>query len=359
MKKILLLFLFIPSLAFAQKQGQSFLDSLLRELPQTRNDTNKVKMLDLISIKFTRINTDSGIRYGTLALELAEKLGWEKGIAISYRYIGAGYTDKSDYSKGMEYYFKALKINEILNDSNEIARNLSVIGSNYRYEQNYDKALEYGFRSLEVCYKSGNIKYLATQLGNIGTIYADMKNGPKSVEYNFKALVMLEQLNDSLGIARNLGNIGEFYTDHGDYRLGLQYLFVSQKFARSINFKRGMAFNIGNMGSCYLGLATDDSTLYKQVDSSVAPRKCKSLAVNSPGLLDSITQRDKAAYLKIATEYLEKSVLLAREINSADVFVRYSSKLSEVYSLTGRYKQALEIYIDYAKVKDSLITGQN
>jgi len=70
--------------------GQALIDSLLKELPRQKEDTNKVKLLNKLSSGYWKIKPDEGIRYGQKSLELATKLDWEKGIAVGYNALGVG-----------------------------------------------------------------------------------------------------------------------------------------------------------------------------------------------------------------------------------------------------------------------------
>ena len=63
MKKLFLLFIIgvcIEKQSQAQLQGQDRIDSLLRELPKAKEDTNKVKLLIDLSHTFYSINPGEG-----------------------------------------------------------------------------------------------------------------------------------------------------------------------------------------------------------------------------------------------------------------------------------------------------------
>src|SRR4030095_11493187 len=85
-------------IAMAQeKQGQARIDSLLKQLPNAREDTNKIKLLNDLSATYGYINSDEGIKAGEQALALSKKLNWEKGTAAAMNAIGLNYEGKSDY----------------------------------------------------------------------------------------------------------------------------------------------------------------------------------------------------------------------------------------------------------------------
>ena len=75
--KLLFILIFIllntPNL-FAQLQGQARIDSLLKELPKMKEDTNAVNLLSTLSWELYSTNSDKGIEFGLQGVELAKKL---------------------------------------------------------------------------------------------------------------------------------------------------------------------------------------------------------------------------------------------------------------------------------------------
>ncbi|MCX6146038.1 MAG: histidine kinase, partial [Candidatus Kapabacteria bacterium] len=112
---LILLILFLSSnIAFSQKQGKEFLDSMLLVLPKAKEDTNKVILLCDICYEYHANYPDLGIKYANEALVLSEKLKWQKGFGWSYGCLGNCYYVKSDYATSLSYYYKASKIWEQL-----------------------------------------------------------------------------------------------------------------------------------------------------------------------------------------------------------------------------------------------------
>lgn len=106
MARLLLLiisFLALNTSLYAQKRGQERIDSLLTELPKTKEDTNKVNILYGISMKYKSINVEEGIKYGEQCLALAKQLGWEKGEANGLYVLCLNNMEKGDYHKSMAF----------------------------------------------------------------------------------------------------------------------------------------------------------------------------------------------------------------------------------------------------------------
>src|ERR1700677_702081 len=107
MKQLLLiLFIFLPSVLSAQaKIGQPRIDSLLYELHSEshsdKEDTAKVAILHAICYAYYNIDPDKGIQYGKQGLELAEKLNFQKYIALINYHLGVNYCVKGSYPEAL------------------------------------------------------------------------------------------------------------------------------------------------------------------------------------------------------------------------------------------------------------------
>ncbi len=335
MKKSILLFTFllIPYLkAFTQIRGQPVIDSLLLVLPKSKEDTNKVNILSAISYNYPYINPDEGLKYGKQALELAEKLKWERGIAAASYSIGANYANRSEYAKALEFEYRALEIYEKLHDKPHQAmllRNIAIVHHN---SDNQEKALEYDMRSLKLYEELNNKEGIAALFGNIANVYYSMDNFEKVIEYDLKALHQYEAINNEPGIARMLGNIANFYAEQGNYAEAMVYYFNALRKEKALGNKNGVTRNMGNIGETYLDI-------YKS--KTVTKR-------------DSLIPSGKAANLKKALEYLKTTVENAKELKQTEYYLAFGEVLSEAYNLSGNPKEALKIYKEYIVVRDSV-----
>ena len=60
--------------ANAQQQGQPLIDSLLKELPKQKEDTNKVKLLDVLSNSYKGVDFGEMLKYARQQLDLSRNL---------------------------------------------------------------------------------------------------------------------------------------------------------------------------------------------------------------------------------------------------------------------------------------------
>jgi len=364
--------------SYSQKQGQAKIDSLLQELPKTKEDTNKVKLLNDLSYTYSNINTNEGVKYAQMGLVLAEKLGWKKGIPLANNALGNNYITKSDFSKALnyflialksdeelgdkyniandqgsisivyssqgnfpkslEYLFKALKCFEELGDKDGIANCLGNIGILYQFLSDYPRALEYTFKALKINEEINDKSGIAANSGNIGLTYDYLGNYPKALEYEFKALKKNEELGDKYGIESNLGNIGRTYTNQGNYPGALAYSFKSLKIAEDLQDKSRMAANLGNIGSCYLNIAKD--TTGKMIADTLIPK-------------------GKTANLLKAIDYFNRDIKISKETGDLNTLQDCLNYLSDALERLGNYKEALESHKQYMIYKDSVFNADN
>lgn len=66
---------------------EQLVDSLKRKLPELRGEEKATVLSDLCWYK-RRLNTDSAWLYGNLALQYAQKINFQKGVAQAYNDLG-------------------------------------------------------------------------------------------------------------------------------------------------------------------------------------------------------------------------------------------------------------------------------
>ena len=334
MKRILLLFYFlIPTVLFAQKQGEQLVDSLLKALPALPTDTFKVKVLYEISSGYRSFNASEGIKYGQQALEMSTNLEWQKGIAMSYGAIGSNYTGKSDYSKALENLFKALAINETIGNIKGQAVNQINIGVVYMKKGKNSTALSYYYKSKKLYEQLRDNNGVSLNLNNISIIYQEQKNYTKALECYNLALDIAKNENNRTQISTTLGNIGVVYFFQKDYKESLAAQFAALAISRELGNKSLMTDNMGNIGVSYRNIA-GETTLY----------------LNG----DSLIPKGKQANLKLSVDYFNKAIALGREIGYLDAIQEFYSGLSETYTLMGDKEKALESYKQHVSIKNSI-----
>ena len=141
MKKLLLIFILAPGINYTNAQTGNR-DSIIQLLQNDKEDTSRVLHLANLSFEYLESKPDTTLVLALQALDLANRIGFEKGKAISLNRIGNAYGSMGNYSKGLEVYLQALHINEKINNLDGKQRNLNNI-SIYRVYGSMTLTLKY------------------------------------------------------------------------------------------------------------------------------------------------------------------------------------------------------------------------
>lgn len=357
--------------AQSQKLEQHRIDSLLTQLQKVKEDTNKVNLLVDLCNSYSPINPDDGIKYGKQALSLAEKLNWKTGIANADVWLGYLYYQKSDNELLTKYSLKALELYTELDNKIGISKSLNELGIASYAIDDYPKALDFWLKSLKLRELYGSKKDIAGVLQNIGNVYFKIANYPKALEYYFKAIKYLEQTEENFLINISLNSIGYVYFELKDYTKALEYYNKSLAKSKLNGYKVNELESVGYLGQTYneikeysksLENLFNSLKLSKEIGDKFNYSWCQfilgevylSIAKDSNSTyLKTHFAGNRTAVLLKAKAYTDSSISLSKKLG-----IVYSDKeimrtLSEIQSLLGDYKGALESYELYSAFKDS------
>lgn len=339
---ILLILLLMVSCGelLAKLNGQMKIDSLLTELSEAEEDSNKVNILQDLSFSYYNINPDRGIEYGLRGLVLSKKIDWKKGEAKCNNNLGVNYSfGKADYTLALEYFYEALKINEELGNNKGVGSNLGNIGIIYQFQNDYDKALETYKKALSIMESMGNKNGIAINLGNIGNIYQVQSNYDKALEYYNRVLELNEELNNKNGIAISLGNIGNIYFLQNDYPMALEYYNKSMKYCVELGDKNGKARNLGNMGSIYIRLSKD--SVLKRINETT-----------------KLVSLNKTINLSRGIALIHEAKDIYEELGELNNRVSNLKNLANAYREKGDYKNSDKYFREHKALQDSVFNQE-
>ncbi len=411
MKKALFLLMVMLSIveAFAQKQGQKKIDSLIAVLKTAKEDTDKVKTLIALGQKLYMNNPDTAVYFTTEALSLATKLNYVSGIADAhiirssgllylgkykealnncndainiydklissataankskfmkgkanaYNNIGAVNQDQGNYIEGLNNYFAALKIFKEINYKFGIALAYNRCGIiNYTFD-NYPEALKNFFASLNIFEEIADKANIAYVHNNIGALYNAQGNHDDALKNFLAALQISEELGDKRAIAGKLNNIGEVYQEQGKYPEALEYYFAAIKLNEELGNKQWKAFNLNNIGSVYFS----QGDYHKALNYHLAAVKLVEELGDKVKMAEHFTNIGND-YIKLkkyneASMYLNKGLLLAKEIGSLENIENSYMSFAAFDSAQANFKQAFENHKLYITYRDSVVNKKN
>ncbi len=282
--------------AFAQpKVGQARLDSLLAELPRTKPDTNRVNLLNNITVAyygFGKSISNESISYANQALTLARQLMWKKGMVVAYKVLGNIYAVKSDNPPALTAYLSGLKIAEEIKDKSQIAGITGNIGYVYSNLANYPQALAYYKKALKGDKELGDKSGVVLWLRLIGDVYSEQGEYAKALNYQLKSSKLYEAMGlQSRAGEYNSDNVGLAYLNLADYPKALAYLQRGLKLSKAYGNKQILVRSYNNLSKLYLKIAVNSNATF----------------------LTTLLRSGKANTLQKANAYADSAVVLAKE----------------------------------------------
>lgn len=394
---ILLLFtLFFTTVAIGQTAE---IDSLKNELVTAKEDTMKVRVLNLLAFRFYRIKPDTTITLATQGLELATKLDYAWGKGVAQQRIGLGYNSLGQPDKAIEYYNQSLVTFRAEGDSVSVSGTLLNMGSSFYgqgrfddaisvFEQalviaeaagnqqrmagllnnlgvvalgksNYPVALDYYQRSLKLKEELGLHRSASSTIQNMGSIYLSLKDFDKAQEAYDRALVLKIEANDKAGQAITLNNLGLLYVDKGEPLKALEHYREGYQINKTIGAGCAINYSINGLAESHLLLDQYDSARYYSNIAIPKIKECKDTELLAAAQLVSGAIFLKQGQSARAEKDLLSSIDASNKIDNTLYLQRASELLSGIYKAQGQFEKALAQHEVFKAATDSIFNESN
>jgi tetratricopeptide (TPR) repeat protein/anti-sigma regulatory factor (Ser/Thr protein kinase) len=382
---------FIP--AFSQSIREKELSEFKARLPFL-SGIPKVEMLIIISDRYINssvVRSDTGLFYIKQAYELADSIGYTKGLCRAAGLYGRVLLQKGLADEGLKYYQVRAVLAKKLGDKSQIASAIRGVGQALWFQGNYQQAIDTIFSSILYFEQLKDYREISDARLTISTIYGDQGNYEKAFETAQQALTVSEKYNDRSNTILSLVQLGKLYRSVGDYPTALAYYKkgYSYKPSRLDWTARHLAHNMGDlacdkrrydsalyyyresfagnagsrmsqlkMGQYYLLVGNDDSAffyfdlLYRLGDKSGEGNIRYSAMAGLAKIF--LRQKDYAKALVFGKEVWQRSVIKNARLSQLDAF----ELLSVIYDSLKQPQQALNYYRQYVQLKDGIITDK-
>ncbi len=338
-------------------------DSLLQVIANTKDEKEKLTLLNDVSNAFKTSNGQQVIHYADKALQLAKKLQIPAEEGKAYLNLGNGNIILGNYDTSVMYFTNAKNIFELQlaeNNSIEVKKNLAraygSIGVVSSEQSNYASAFEHYTKSIVIYEELKDINMLSRLYNNVGVAYQAQKTYDKALEYFQKAKQTQLQLNsDNVGIT--LTNTANCYRSLQNYEKALLAFQEAEKYVQSNPRALGEWNN--SIGAYYKEIANDEKAVQYWNKAITAFN-----SINDKfGIVDT--------YIYLGELYLEqkqyqqaitnadKALQLSKETNVLEQMRNASKILSEVYEAKNNFTQAYTYGKLFWQLNDSLTNEKN
>jgi len=351
LKTIICFFIFNFSLI----AGNLTPDSLLKKLYIASNDTLKVKAL----IKIVEFHKNSNIDTALIYLEHAENISNEtnylRGKAYTSRLRGFIFFLKGDFKLTLSKYQESLIYFKELKDTYNIGKLSYLIGVSFVYLGDYKYALNNFFEALQIFEKNNFGNDASDVIIAIANVYGRLKYHEKELEFNNKALVLKLKLKDEYGLAAVYLNIGNCLAKQKKFDEAKEYAKKTLQIAEKLNNTKWQINANGNLGTLY-ALTGDFKTGLKYFLKSIAiaeknnDNDALSTAYGNVGKLYTDLKQQA-----VAKNYYDKALEISLKTGNLNSIKENYFSFYEYYMVNKDYKNAIDFFRQYVKIKDSLL----
>lgn len=216
---------------------------------------DSVDVLLSASNNMLKSNPEQSVSYARKAMAMAEKIGYQKGMAEATLMLANSYYYSADAEQALKYSAKAASDFLSLGDSTMSARAHNVAGGVYNLIlSDYAMAMS-EYTSAYHLAKNDSI-FLMRSIGNIASVYQNINKLDTSLYLKLKVyhFARRHRLDELTSIVIN--NIGALYSLKKEYRSALEYYQKSLTYDKMLNDTASVNFNhtLLNIGNCYINL---------------------------------------------------------------------------------------------------------
>ncbi len=289
-------------------QNQKFIDSLINDYENQKNDTLKIKTLNLLHAKLMFSKPEESKTFAEKSLDLSKKLDYTLGIANGNRQMGNYFYNRSEFDSAKHYYNIAKEKYIQLNDQTGLIRLNHILTDIKRLNGDLEDALSLSLENIALLENTSNTnlenKFLGALYDGLGKIYMDMGSFNLALKETLKAVKFYEKNNDKVRKADALKQMGDLDQALKNHESAIKNFNTAIKIYDEFNDK-----------------------MYK------------SYALNSAGLAyQDLNKYDKAI------QYQKEAIRLGEEVGNNAALISALNSLGDLYIIKKDYSQAKELY---------------
>lgn len=331
------------------------LDSLLKSLQQSKQDSIKVNLLNEIASEYFNQNTTKAAEYTNQALSLSEKINFKNGKAKALNSLGILVQKQGNYDSAIVLQNSALNIYQQINNQKGIAKSYSDLCIAYWKKADFVSALDYELKSLKAYEKINDQKGIAFCYNMIGIIYKDLKKPEDAIKYYLLSAKIKKNIADEKGLASTYNNIANVYKDKLNEDSSYKYYNLALLLHKKNTNLSGESMVLANIGSLKFKLGKyQDALNYYLLGLDVEKKLAdsNSIATSYINIGNSYTALKKYSE---ARKYIFEGLKILEKINDLEGVMSAYEMLAYLYQEEKNFEEALHYYQQFISVRDSIM----
>lgn len=339
--KLLTLLIVLHGCAFSQ------IDTLMQAIDNAQDDSTLFRAYMKVSDTYYQVLPDSCKKYSLKALEVAERMNFQKEIPVVQNDVGLSELHKENYLDALRWFEKALQGFLQFNNERSVLMTLNNIGACYSELQQPVKALPYLINAQEYAEALNHQDVLMLAELNLGNVYGDLGQTELSIDFSRRSRSRISKEQDPYYYALLTYNIGNAILKkeksslealemlNESFNVSHQYNFYNLEFMAVNNL---ISFFINsehqNLDSAKIWLKTNDSLMLVHTSTTSA-------------IFSEISWADyerTSGKLNKSLDHLKNAEKLLDQVDEEQVKINLFYELSKTYRQMGRFKEALHYY---------------
>ena len=328
----------------------------LANLPPDQDTVEKVDLLNELSQALW--NRSSMAQPSQEAIEMARRLGYQRGEAYGLFHLGSSYWFETRLEEALATLLEADATFREIEDPTGSAKARMILGSVYRSLGDYDQAYLEGLDPAEYFGSRKDLVWESRAHLSLALTCFELGDMEGVLKHSNKMLDIVKDSDEQWIVGRALIMIGTAYDSKGDHREALQYYLRSLKACKVSGHRMGEARALHELGRSYERIGSREKAqehyqrgldIREEINQREA--QCTSLLALGELVLETDTAK--------AFMFLLRALAVAEEVGAKPRVYQAHLALSRAYEANGDLERSLEHYKLFHQVREEVVDFTN
>jgi two-component system, NarL family, sensor histidine kinase UhpB len=276
----------------------------------------------------------------SVALDIANKIGYIKGEAASLGNVARNYQHANNLPRAKKALLRSLELYEkegLMRDAAEIYNRL---GSLYNRMSDFKGSLEMFDKGLEIAVEKKLDPVIASIKMNKANLLGNMSQTENAIGLYLESLKIFEKMRNTSGMAVAHMNIANLYKSNNSFSSSLEHYMLAAGLSGSPMNRNVLAGIYNNMGSVYSSTGRADSMLYYYQKAFTLFQQLGDKLGESAIYFEKGNYYYNNKNYAGAIRYYDSSLVIRRKANSELNLAVTLNALGAAYSASGQKEKA-------------------